>query len=138
MKDIADLVARIFIAFLFFYEAVDSILFFDDTLETMSAYGINWNQEILLSIMIGFLIIGATSVLIGYYANIGAFFLLIYWAIFTFTVYSFWNDPVELRRVNVLMFMRNLALCGGIMILMLNGSGKYSVRRLLHNLRLPG
>lgn len=137
MKDIADLLARIMIAFMFFYEAVDSIVFFKDTKKTMSAYGIDWNQDIILSLIIGILIIGATLVLLGYYANIGAFLLLLYWAAFTFTVYSFWNDPVELRRVNVLYFMRNLALCGGLIILIVNGSGKYSVRRMIHVMKLP-
>jgi len=137
MKDIADLIGRIFIAFMFLYEAVDSIVFFNDTKDTLTAYNITWYQDIILVVVIGFLILGATLVLLGYYANVGAFFLLIYWLGFTFTVYSFWNDPVELRRVHVLFFMRNLALCGGLIILMVNGSGKYSVRRLLHVMKLP-
>jgi len=77
-------------------------------------------------------------VLIGYYANVGAFLLLLYLVPFTFIVFSFWNDPIEFRRVNSLQFTRNLAICGGLLILIANGgAGRYSIRRMLHVLRLP-
>lgn len=137
MKDIYDLLGRIFISIIFIYEALDTIFFFHNTKETLTNYGITWWQDALLVGAIVFLILGATLVLIGYYARIGAFLLLMYWLPFTLIVYSFWNDPVEYQRLSALYFMRNIAVCGGLLMLMANGSGKYSVRRLLHNLRLP-
>jgi len=77
-------------------------------------------------------------VLIGYYANIGSFFLLLYLVPFTLIVFSFWNDPIEYRRVNSLQFMRNLAICGGLLLLIANGgAAKYSIKRMLHVLRVP-
>ncbi len=137
MKDIYDLIARIFIGGVFIYEALDSFFDYDQTKETMTAYGFNWSQDFFVVASIVFLVIGATMVLIGYYANYGAFFLLVYWLTYTFFVYSFWNDPVEMQRGNGLKFFHNLALCGGLLLLMANGSGKYSVKRLLYVLRLP-
>jgi len=137
MKDIADLLARFFIAFIFFYEAYDTIYFWKQTKETMTTYGITWNQDFLLISLIVVLLIGGTMVLIGYYANIGAFLLLLYWVPFTMIVFSFWNDPVEVKRLHSLQFMRNMAICGGLLLFIANGAGKYSVRRLLHTLRLP-
>lgn len=137
MKDIADLLARFFISFIFFYEVYDTIGFYKQNKLTMTAYGITWNQDILLIGLLLFLIIGSILVLIGYYANIGAFLLLFYWFPFTLVVFSFWNDPIEIRRLTSLQFMRNMAICGGLLLLIANGSGKYSVRRLIHVLRLP-
>ena len=137
MKDIYDLLGRICISIIFIYEALDSLFFFQNTKDTMTAYGITWQQDILLVGVIILLILGATMVLIGYYANIGSFLLLLYWLPFTAIVYSFWNDPPEYQRLSSLYFMRNMAVIGGLLILMANGSGKYSVRRLIHNLRLP-
>lgn len=137
MKDIADLLARFFISLIFFYEVYDTVGFWKQTKMTMTNYGIEWNQDILLIGVLIFLVLGSIMVLIGYYANVGAVLLLLYWLPFTFIVYSFWDDPEELKRLHSLYFMRNLAICGGLLLLMVNGTGKYSVRRLLHVLRLP-
>jgi putative oxidoreductase len=137
MKDIADLLARILIAFLFIYEAIDGMVFFDKTKATMTAYGIHWRQDLLLGILIFTLLLGGFLVLIGYYANVGAILLMLYWLPFTLIVYSFWDDPIEYKRLHALYFMRNLAMCGGLLLLIANGTGKYSVKRLIYILKLP-
>ena len=137
MKDIADLIARGLIACIFLYEAYDSIIFFNSTKVTMGAYGINWNQDLLLIGAIFLLSMGGILVLIGYHPNFGAVLLLLYWVPVTFIVYSFWNDPPGVRRINSIMFMKNIAIIGGLLFVFVNGTGKYSVKRLLHVLKLP-
>lgn len=137
MKDIFELMGRIFIAFVFIYEALDALVFYEKTKATMTAYGVVWQQDIVLSILIFILIIGGILVLIGYYASLGSALLLVYWLPYTLIVYSFWDDPVELKRLHALYFIRNLALCGGLMLLLANGAGKYSIKRLLFIMRLP-
>lgn len=137
MKPIADLIARIFIAFLFFFEAYDTLKFHKDTIEAMAYYGLTWNPSFLLNSGIVLLILGATLVLLGYRARLGAFLLLLYWLPVTFVIYSFWNDPIEIQRTNSLIFMRNLAIAGGLLVILANGSGDYSVKRLLNVMRFP-
>ena len=137
MKNVADLLARIFVSFIFIYEAYDSILFFKSTKETMTAYGITWQQDFLLISVIILLILGSFLVAIGYYARVGAWMILIYWIPFTFIVYSFWNDPIEIRRLHSLYFMRNMGVAAALFLIIANGSGKFSIRRMLHVLRLP-
>ena len=137
MKDLLDLIGRIFISLIFLFEAYDSIAFFKHTKETMSEYGLNWQQDFLLYFTIGFLIVGGILVLIGYYVNIGAFLLLIYWVPVTFIVYSFWNDPEEIQHLHSIFFMKNIAIVGGLLLLIVNGSGRYSIKRLIDVPRLP-
>lgn len=137
MKSIADLVGRILISALFFMEAADSLLFFDKNLTTIQEYGITWFPKWWLLLSIGILVLGALTVLLGYFARFGAFLLLLYWLPFTFIVYSFWNDPEDLRRIHTLLFMRNMSLAGGLFMLLANGAGKMSVKRLIHVMRLP-
>lgn len=137
MRDIADLLGRICLSLIFVYEALDTILFFENTKRTMTTYGITSNQDFLLGSLIFILILGAVLVLIGYFASFGALLLLLYWLPFTLIVYSFWNDHPSVQRLNALYFMRNIAVCGGLLMLMANGAGKYSVKRLIHVLRLP-
>ena len=137
MKDIFDVVARFCLAAIFIFEAYDSMAYFKKTKETMTAYGITWNQDLLLSITIGLLVLGAILLLLGYYANFGAILLLLYIIPVTFIVYSFWNDPQEVRRIQSIMFMKNIAIIGGLILLLIYGAGKYSVKRFIHVLRLP-
>ncbi|MEY3421107.1 MAG: hypothetical protein RIR48_1396 [Bacteroidota bacterium] len=137
MKDIAELIARIWIAFVFIYEALDALVFFNKTKATMTAYGILWQQDLVLKVTIFMLLLGGILVLIGYFSRVGATLLLAYWLPMTLIVYSFWDDPGDLRRLHALYFMRNLALCGGLLLLIANGAGKYSIKRLIYIMKLP-
>lgn len=49
MKDIMDLMARIFLSLIFLWEAYDSIKYFKSTKIAMTGYGITWRQDLLLS-----------------------------------------------------------------------------------------
>ena len=137
MKNVTDLIGRILIGLFFFYEAIDTMVFFKQTRETLTSFGINFAQDWLIVGSIIILLVGAIMVIIGYYANIGALLLFIYWFVFTMVVYSFWNDNSEGKSLTINFFMRNMALCGGLLILVANGAGQWSVKRILHVLRLP-
>ena len=138
MKDILDLIGRILIAFIFLFDAYDSIFYFKETKEAMTTYNLTWNQDLLLFAGIFILILGGVLVLIGYRASLGAILLLIYWIPVTFIVHSFWNDAEEARRLESVLFMKNLAIIGGLLMVLVNGSGRYSVKRLFATFRVRG
>ncbi len=137
MKDIADLLGRICLSIIFFFEAIDSILFYDSTVVTMQSYGVTFWPKLWLSIAIAGLALGSVLIMIGYFSRVGATLCLLYWLPFTFIVYSFWNDPPDAEQLTFLRFTTNMAVAGGLLLLLANGSGKYSVKRLIHRLRLP-
>ncbi|MEP7321582.1 MAG: DoxX family protein [Saprospiraceae bacterium] len=137
MKDIIDLIGRICLSLIFFWEAYDSIAFFDATQRTMTNYGITWNQDFLLIGAIAILILGAFFLLVGYRAATGAFLILCYWIPVTLIVYSFWNDPVSERRLQSILFMKNIAIIGGLLIVIVNGAGKFSIKRMIAASRPP-
>lgn len=130
MKDIIDLIARAFLAFIFLYEAYDSIHYFKATKEMMTSYGITWQQDILLLGVITFLVVGGALVLTGYRTGLGVFMLLAYWIPVTFIVHSWWEYPEPEARLQAIMFMKNVAITGGLLMLWINGAGKFSVKRL--------
>jgi putative oxidoreductase len=138
MKDILDLIGRVLISFIFLFDAFDSIFYFKDTKETMISYGLTWRPEFLLTTGILILLLGGTLVLIGYRSSFGAILLLIYWVPVTFIVHSFWNDPEDIRRLQSVLFTKNLAIIGGLLMVLVNGSGRFSVRRLFATFRVPG
>lgn len=138
MKDVLDLIGRVLISFIFLFDAFDSIFYFKDTRETMIIYGLTWHPDFLLISGILILLLGGTLVLIGYRSGFGAILLLLYWVPVTFIVHSFWNDPEDIRRLQSVLFTKNLAIIGGLLMVLVNGSGRFSVRRLFATSRVPG
>jgi putative oxidoreductase len=132
MRDITDLIGRIFLSTIFIFEAVDSILYFSKIKITMTDNGLTWNQDLLLTGAIFLLLVGGVMVLLGYRSTLGAVLLLMYWVPTTLILHDFWNSrtDVELRNESVL-FMKNIAIIGGLLMLVGKGSGRYSIKRLL-------
>ncbi len=131
MRDITDLIGRIFLSAIFLFEAVDTTLFFEKTKITMTQYGLTWNQDMLLYGAIFLLLTGGLMVLTGYRSTLGAVLLLMYWVPVTFIVHDFWTYPRELVRLQSIFFMKNTAIIGGLLMLVGKGSGRYSIKRLL-------
>ncbi len=137
MKDIVDLIARICIALIFLWEAWDSIAHYKDTKALMAGYNITAAQDFLLVSAIFLMILGGTLVLTGYRSGFGAVLLLLFYIPVTFVVYSWWNDPIEIQREQSILFMKNIAIIGGLLMLYVNGSGRYSIKRLFATTRVP-
>lgn len=137
MKDILDLLARILLSAIFIFEAYDSVAFYNKTQNTMSEYGLTWQQDTLLILAIVLLSVGGIFLLIGYRTSLASIFLLAYWLPVTFIVYSWWNDPIEYQRLNSILFMKNLAVAGGLLMILIHGSGRYSVKRLIRAVTVP-
>lgn len=137
MKDIIDLLGRIFLSAIFLYDAYDSIYYFDRTKATMTEYGITWQQDLLLIGAIFLLVTGGLMLLVGYRVTVASILLLIYYIPITFILHSWWNDPVEMQREVAIHFMQNMAIAGGLMLLIGRGSGRYSIKRLLATTRVP-
>lgn len=102
----------------------------------MTVNGLNWNQEMLLYGSIFLLILGGLMVLFGYRSTLGATLLLMYWVPVTFIVHDFWNYPKEELREQSILFMKNIAIIGGLLMLAGKGSGRYSIKKLLATTRV--
>ena len=137
MNQVFDLIGRILISLIFFYEGIDSMLFAEKTKMTMAEYGIFWKPDLLLYGSIAFIMIGALMLLIGYRIRFGVWLLLLYWIPVTFIVYSFWNDPQESRRIHAIFFMKNIAIAGGLLMIAAHGGGRYSIQRLFRVSKIP-
>lgn len=138
MKDVLDLIGRVFLAFIFLYEAYDSIFYFQETKEKMTLYGLTWNQNFLLLGAIFLLLLGGTLLLIGYRTSLGVFLLMMYWIPLTFIIHSFWNDPEPDKRLQAILFMKNIAILGGLLMVYVNDSGRFSIKRLFATTKVPG
>jgi putative oxidoreductase len=98
----------------------------------MKIYGLTWNQDFFLYGAIFLLFIGALTILLGYRMRLGVILLLIYWVPLTFIVHDFWNEASgsDIYRLQSILFMKNLAIMGGLLITASHASGRYRLRRL--------
>ncbi len=129
MKDIIDLIGRIFISSIFLYQAVVNILEVVSVKNEMIEYNVN-RINFLFAMGIVLMILGGLSVLVGYRAKLGALLLLIFLIPSTLTYYFDFSDELQQQ-----MFIRNIAIIGGLLMIVANGSGKYSIKRILAGVR---
>ena len=85
--------------------------------------------EILVPLFGVIALIGGVSVLLGFYARIGAWLLIIFLLPATFMMHTFWtiSDP-KAAMLEQIMFMKNLALLGAAFLIAHFGSGPFSIR----------
>lgn len=76
--------------------------------------------------------------LFGYRARLGAVLLLLYWVPMTFIAHAYWQYEEPARRLQALLFTKNIAIMGALLLVWANGTGKYSIRRILATTRVPG
>ena len=71
---------------------------------------------------------GGLSVLFGYHARLGAWALVVFLVPVTLTLHAFWavQDPM-MAQLQQAMFLKNLALLGGALLVAYHGAGPVSV-----------
>jgi putative oxidoreductase len=71
-------------------------------------------------------------VAIGFKARLAAALLAAFTLLASLLFHNFWAMPADQAMVNQLMFMKNLAIVGGLLLIVAHGAGPVSVdtRRL--------
>jgi len=71
---------------------------------------------------------GGLSVLLGYHARIGAWLLILFLVPVTVSMHNFWavKDPM-LAQIQQIMFMKNVSLVGGALLIAYFGAGPLSL-----------
>jgi putative oxidoreductase len=76
------------------------------------------------------ILLGGLSILLGYRARIGAWLIVLFLIPVTLIIHRFWgmSDPMAASLQEV-MFLKNLALLGGALIIAYFGSGPFSLSK---------
>ncbi len=77
----------------------------------------------MLAGAIAFLIVGASSVVLGYRIKLGASLLLIFLVLATYFFHDFWTFEGQEQQMQMIQFMKNLALMGIMIFFIANGPG---------------
>ena len=119
MTNIIDLLGRIFISALFFINGIFKINNYDGTIEWMDSYGLP-GVMIIPAIIIE--IVAPILIVIGYKTKIAAAFLFLFCISTAFIFHNDFSDQMQLTA-----FLKNIALAGGFMFLIVNGARGYSL-----------
>ena len=119
MANILDLLGRIFISLLFLINGYFKIINFEGTLEWMEGYNV---PGILLIPAIILEFAAPILIIIGYKTKIVAFLL----AAFCMTTALIFHTDFS-SQIQITSFLKNIALAGGFLLIVVNGAKKYSL-----------
>jgi len=121
------LIGRILLVLIFLQSGIGKIENFGGMAQYMASYGMPYTNFFLVG-AIFFELVGSATVILGYFARFGALLLLIFLIPTTLIFHSNFADQVQM-----IMFMKNVSMLGGCLIVLASGAGRFSLDSLLRS-----
>jgi putative oxidoreductase len=124
---IAPLIGRLAIAWLFLSEAWTMIDSWDGTVTLMQMKHLP-AAPLLLLIALTVMILGGVSIALGYHTRHGALLLFGFTVIVSVAMHDYWKlSEAADRAEDAEIFFRNIAIAGGLLLLMGMGAGPFAI-----------
>ena len=125
-SDALSLIGRIFLAVIFVVSGFTKISGFEGLVGQIASKGFPAAQVFAVATIV--IEIGAGLLLIaGWKARWAAFLLAVFTAIVTIFFHNFWAMPEAQKMMQQIQFMKNLALIGGLLMVVAFGPGRLSI-----------
>jgi putative oxidoreductase len=122
LKGFGVLFGRILVILIFLQSGIEKIQNFQGTAQYMASHGIAPYTNFFLVGAIFCELVGAITLILGYYARFGAMVLLIF--LIPTTIIFHTNFAEQDQMVH---FMKNVSMFGGLLILLAVGAGRFSL-----------
>jgi putative oxidoreductase len=119
MNKISQLVARIFLGQIFLISGFQKIGGYEGTQGYMEAMGV---PGMLLPLVIALEVVGGLAIVAGWQTKLASMAL----AAFTLAAAMIFHNNFS-DQIQMIMFMKNIAITGGFMLLIAYGAGAYSI-----------
>ncbi len=120
------LVGRLLLALLFLPAGTSKIGGFAGTAGYIASKGLPL-PELGAIIAIVVEIVGALALIAGFGTRLAALVLAVFTLVATFIFHNYWGVPADQAFVQQLMFYKNIAVVGGLLVLAAHGAGAWSV-----------
>jgi putative oxidoreductase len=125
-NDVLSLVGRCLLALMFLIAGVDKIMGLEGVTKYAQANGVPMAQfaiyaAILIEIGIGLLLV------VGFQTRWAAAAMVIFILVIEYFFHQYWNFESAPRGTQRIFFYKNLAVVGGMIMLMVAGPGRYSL-----------
>lgn len=127
-QNLALVIARILISYLFISAGVGKIMHFGSTVSYIADHGLAV-PGILAIIALIVEIGGGLMVLLGLWARIGALALAIFVIVITFIFHAYWNASAAEVTSQMNNFYKNAAILGGLIYIIALGAGSFALIR---------
>ena len=120
------LIGRLLFALLFLPAGISKIGGFAGTVGYIGSKGLPMAElgaVIAIVVEVG----GALALIAGFGTRIAAVVLAAFTLVATFFFHNFWGVPVDQAMMQQLMFYKNIAVVGGLLVLAAHGAGAWSL-----------
>jgi len=121
-----SLVGRLLLALLFLPAGISKIGGFAGTVAYIGSKGLPM-PELGAVIAIVVEVLGGLALIAGFGTRAAALVLAVFTLAATVLFHNYWGVPVEMQRVQELMFFKNIAVVGGLLLLTAYGAGGWSL-----------
>jgi len=117
---------RVLLSLIFLASGLGKIAAWDATAGYMASEGMTLVPLFLVAAIL-FEVLGGLSVLLGMKARVGAAALIVFLIPATLIFHDFWAFEGMERQIYMAMFMKNLAIMGGLLLVIAFGAGPLSI-----------
>jgi putative oxidoreductase len=121
VKNIAEVAGRSFLAVLFLLSGLGKIGAYAATAAYMSSVGV---PSALLPVVIATEVLGGLAIILGWQTRVTALLLAGYSLLTALVFHTNFADQIEM-----IMFLKNVSIAGGFLLLVANGAGPLSLDR---------
>jgi putative oxidoreductase len=125
-SDALSLIGRIFLSVLFLVSGFGKIGGFEGLVGAIASKGLPMPQAFAVATIVIELGV-ALMLVVGWKARWAAFLIAAFTAIVTFFFHNFWAVPEAEKMMEQINFLKNMALIGGLLLVMAFGPGRLSV-----------
>jgi putative oxidoreductase len=121
-----NLLGRIAIAALFLPAGLNKLMGVEGTTGYFTSLGLP-AVAVLVWVVIAIEILGGLALILGYRTRVVAIGLAIFTLLASIAGHAFWAAPVDAAFIQQLLFFKNIAVIGGLLVLASSGAGKFSI-----------
>jgi putative oxidoreductase len=122
----AALVGRILMGAIFIVAGIEKLMGPSGTIGYMQKAGVP-NAGALVWVAAVAELLGGLSLVLGFLTRIGAIGLVVYLAIISIVMHNFWAAPADQVQAQMVNFMKNVAIMGGMFMVIAMGPGRFSL-----------
>lgn len=121
-----SLIGRLLLAALFLPAGISKIGGFAGTAGYIASKGLPL-PEVGAAIAVAVEILGGLALILGFGTRLAALALALFTLVATFIFHNYWGVPADQAFVQQLMFYKNIAVVGGLLVLAAHGAGAWSL-----------
>ncbi|MBU3610341.1 DoxX family protein [Polynucleobacter wuianus] len=120
------LVARILLAAIFISAGLSKLAGFEGTVGYIASKGLP-APSLIAVLTIAIEVLGGIAIVIGYKVRVAGLMLAVFTLLAGFIFHNFWAVSADQAYIQNIMFMKNLSMAGGLLLLTVFGAGGLSV-----------